>query len=372
MNQLHKYDGIDLFRMVAAFLAVTAHTYPLSSISSDMNYMLVHVFARIAVPFFMMATGYFLLPRYFDQSENDDPDNRCSLSYQNRESREPLFRFIKKIGLLYAGATLLYLPVSIYAGFYSDGNVFQVFIRNLLVDGSFYHLWYLPAVMFGVLLVYVLSHKCSLHLTFSISVVLYLLGLLGDSYFHLIANIPLLQTTYEAAFQVFSYTRNGLFYAPVFLTMGVMIAKQEQPMSTRTNAIGFIVFMLLMLVEGILLQQYGNPRHTSMYLMLLPCSYFLFGLLKGKQGKRSPFMRDTSMWIYILHPLIIVAVRGMARLIGHTDLLVGNSVIFFSCVSVLAYACAVATSMRMSIISRLLIVHHYIFKHKEMYRQQNN
>ena len=85
MKYFNKYDGIDCFRLFAAFLAVGVHTYTLSSISAELNYLLVHVFSRIAVPFFMMATGYFLLPKYFD--------SEC-------QSREPLFGFLKKIGQL--------------------------------------------------------------------------------------------------------------------------------------------------------------------------------------------------------------------------------------------------------------------------------
>jgi len=384
MKRLFKYDGVDLFRMIAALLAVAAHTYPLASISAEANFILVHVVARIAVPFFMMATGYFLLPQYFQQSEQgehnppgeDNTQNTQSnrnhqihCNVHNNHSREPLYRFVKKIGLLYIGATLLYLPVSIYAGFYDGGNALQDFIRNFLIDGTFYHLWYLPAVMLAVLIVYALSLKFSLRTTFSISVVLYLLGVLGDNYFHLIENVPFLHTTYEAAFQIFSYTRNGLFYAPVFLTLGVMVAKQEHPLPKWLNVVGFVSFMLMMLIEGTLLQQYGAPRHTSMYLMLLPCSYFLFGLLKGKHGKRSFLMRDTSLWIYILHPLLIIIIRGGARAIGFTDLLVGNSIAFFICVSILSFACAAAISMRERIISRFATLFQSLFKRKELYRQ---
>ena len=363
MKRLHNYDGVDSFRMIAAFLALAAHTYPLSSISADLNYVLIHVFARIVVPFFMMTTGYFLLPKYFEQDKQDEQVE------QLKQSREPLYRFIKKIGVLYIGATLLYLPASIYAGFYSGGNALQAFIRNFLIDGTFYHLWYLPAKIVGVFLVYALSLKCSLRTTFSVSVVLYIFGMLGDNYYHLIANVQFLQSTYESAFQIFSYTRNGLFYAPVFLTMGAMIAKQEKPFCDRANIIGFIVCMLLMLIESTLLQRFGAPRHTSMYIMLLPCSFFLFGFLRSKQGKRSHFMRTASMWIFILHPLLIIVTRGGARIFGLTDILVGNSVVFFFCVSALSLTCAVLISKREVIYSRLATVLQYLFRRKKLHRQ---
>ena len=326
MSRFWKYDGIDCFRLVAAFLVVGIHTYPLASVSTELNFLLVHIVSRIAVPFFLMATGYFLLPPYFSREG---------------QSREPLIRFVKKASLLYAGTTLLYLPISIYAGQYSDGNALLIFARNLVFDGTFYHLWYLPAVIMGTLLVYVLSRKHSLRLTFCLAICLYLLGLFGDSYNRLIVSVPFLRAVYDFGFHIFPYTRNGVFYAPVFLTLGVVIAKQERPVAKRTSVIGLILSMALLVTEGMLLAHFVVPRHTSMYLMLVPCMFFLFSLVQSRPGKRSLFLRDASIWIYMLHPLFIIGVRGGARALGLTELLVGNSVVFFLVVSGLSFACAI-------------------------------
>jgi serine/alanine racemase len=47
--------------------------------------------------------------------------------------------------------------------------------------------------------------------------------LMGDSYFGAFSGVPVISTVYEARFHVFSYTRNGLYYAPVFLAMGAWL-----------------------------------------------------------------------------------------------------------------------------------------------------
>ena len=49
----------DWFRVVCAVLVVTIHTSPLETVSPDADWLLTRVIARIAVPFFFMATGYF-------------------------------------------------------------------------------------------------------------------------------------------------------------------------------------------------------------------------------------------------------------------------------------------------------------------------
>ncbi len=51
--------GLDIFRLIAAFLVVAIHTSPLSSLNETADFILTRIIARIAVPFFLMVTGYF-------------------------------------------------------------------------------------------------------------------------------------------------------------------------------------------------------------------------------------------------------------------------------------------------------------------------
>ena len=54
-----------------------------------------------------------------------------------------------------------------------------------------------------------------------------LIGLLGDSYYGFLKEDGFLYGCYEWMFRWFGYTRNGFFYAPVFLWMGAWIAYRE-------------------------------------------------------------------------------------------------------------------------------------------------
>ena len=137
MEQKQRFGGLDRFKFIAAFLVVAIHTSPLSSFSANADFLLTRVLARTAVPFFLMVTGYFLLPQYLFEKSMD---------------RRPLLRFLKKTVLLYGIAILLYLPVNIYAGHFQGAGIGEL-IRKVLFDGTFYHLWYLPAVLLGVPLV---------------------------------------------------------------------------------------------------------------------------------------------------------------------------------------------------------------------------
>ncbi|MCL2718299.1 MAG: serine racemase VanT catalytic subunit [Lachnospiraceae bacterium] len=350
MNQ--EYRSLDRFRIFAALLIVGIHTAPLSSVNQTLNFLVIHVFARIAVPFFLMVTGYFVLGRM----------------------KTPL-SFVKKTALIYMGATLIYLPISLRAGHYANGNFLITFLKNIIFDGTFYHLWYLPAAIIGILLAYALLRKFSLNLVIGFTVVLYIIGLFGDSYYGLAAKIPFLESAYEVIFALSSYTRNGIFYAPLFLVMAVLISKQEDRKNVNThiwkNLAGFIISMTLMLMEGLALNHLGYQRHDSLYITLVPAMYFLFQLLLNCDKKllsdttlrnndilqnntilrNGAMLRDIALWIYFLHPLFIIVVRGIARFMNLTNLLVENSMVHYLAVCLLSFLCSVF----IAILSRIFI-----------------
>ena len=81
-------------------------------------------------------------------------------------------------------------PAGLYAGHYDALDLPSLF-RMLVFDGSFYHLWYFPACMLGLLLVCLLRRLLSVRGAAVAAVVLYFIGLSGDSYYGLISYIPI-------------------------------------------------------------------------------------------------------------------------------------------------------------------------------------
>ena len=86
----------------------------------------------------------------------------------------------------------------------------------LLFDGTFYHLWYFPACMIGMLLLLMLKRFLTARMLMAVTVILYFIGLFGDSYYGVIAFAPVLSKIYQFLFQISTYTRNGIFFAPLF------------------------------------------------------------------------------------------------------------------------------------------------------------
>ncbi|MCM1325213.1 MAG: serine racemase VanT catalytic subunit [Bacteroidales bacterium] len=338
-----QFIALDAFRIIATLLVVAIHTSPLASFSPTADFVLTRVFARIAVPFFFMVTGFFLLPPYL---------------FGHTKDYRRLSAFLKKTLILYLAAVLLYLPVNLYAGHFRDTTLWDK-LRMLLFDGTFYHLWYLPALILGMLLVCLLGRRLPFKAVMSFCLMLYLFGLLGDSYYGITAAVPGMKSIYDAMFLIFSYTRNGIFYAPVFLVMGAYLSQGRQKeqkcnktlnplnLSIQQNVVDFSIFLIIMIAEGLLLHRFDMQRHDSMYIALLPCMLFLFRVILAIEQKNriserraglfpAGYLRTLSTYIYLLHPLCIILLRGFAKVVHLEAILIDNSLIHYIVVCVLS------------------------------------
>lgn len=325
MSRDRGYRGIDYARLAAAILVVAIHTSPLASFGHTGDFILTRIFARTAVPFFFMTSGFFLISSY------------------NRNA-EKLVSFVRKTAVIYGCAILFYLPLNIYNGYFNMKHLLPNIVKDLVFDGTLYHLWYLPAAVIGAAAAWILVKKLGMKRALAITVLLYTVGLFGDSYYGASEKIPLFWSFYSGIFEISDYTRNGIFFAPVFFVMGGIIAEQTVRISLRKCIAGTAVSLFLMLAEGISLHYFQMQRHDSMYVMLLPVMYFLFTALTFWRGKRLEGISDFALLLYLVHPMMIVAVRLFAGLTGLQKVLVENSLIHFLavCAASVAGSAAVA------------------------------
>lgn len=330
-------QGLDAFRIPAALLVIAIHTSPLASFSRTADFLLTRVAARVAVPFFLMVTGFFLLPGITGPKA---PEASAS------EASRRLFRQTGRLLFIYLLSILLYLPLNLYAGQLSRLTI-PGLLRMIFFDGTFYHLWYLPAAAEGILLVYLLSRFFTFRGCLAICSLLYLTGLGGDSYWGLISRYALPSAFYQGIFSFCDYTRNGIFFAPLFLCLGWLLARRSLAAVFRSGRFRkifsggfFLFFLFLMAAEALFLRQAGWMRHDSMYLMLPPCMVFLFLWLleypekaARRQRTQRPPSRSLSLILYIIHPWMIVLVRGAARFLGLEQFLVNQSLIHYLAVA---------------------------------------
>ena len=111
----YQYGGLDLFRIPAALLVVAVHTGPLLTVSAQANYLITDILARLAVPFFLAVSGFFLAP-------------------EMRKSWRGLRHFSCKVLLLYGVSILSYLPLMVRNGYF-DGCTLRSLAADLVFNG---------------------------------------------------------------------------------------------------------------------------------------------------------------------------------------------------------------------------------------------
>ena len=306
-----KYFGaFDYFRIIAAALVIFIHAPAVPFLGDTGNLLLSGTFARIAVPFFFAVTGFFT----------------------DFSSADAIKKLVKKTALMYIAATAVYLP---YGSYFAS-------IKQILFDGTFYHLWYFPAAAMGAVIVFWLK-KLPTVPAVVIASLLYTFGLCGDSYRVLAKNIEPLSKTLDVLSNVFSFTRNGLFFAPLFLLLGNILGNKvrralEQNRLPRLfiTTPCFVLSLGMLIAERFSLKEITFSPNDNMFISLVPCTIFLLLILSAIRLKPRPILRQISMWIYIVHPIIIDLINRITNGFDETTGMLGEDdlrVIFSASIS---------------------------------------
>ena len=165
-----QYASIDIARYVSALLVVCIHTFPFLEISETFNTYFIHTVCRLAVPFFFTTSGFFFFRNY--DSENED--------LNETRLKKALIRLFR----IYLIWTIIYLPYTIFDYTHTGFHIKYLFtyVRDFFLNGSYYHLWFLPALMLADVIVYCLYKKKGLNFTLLITFILYFVGYLINVY----------------------------------------------------------------------------------------------------------------------------------------------------------------------------------------------
>lgn len=223
---------------------------------------------RIAVPFYFAASGFLLFRKTdFNNLNQSRIKNYC-------------FKILRLLG------TWTFL---------------------LFVGGSG-QLWYLGALVLAVIILSTLIKKeIPMRWIVLISVILFCIGLLGDSYYGFIEPLKsffipkLFIVGYDT---VFSTTRNGVFFGLIFVLIGALFAQKRIVINNIFAVVGLIVSFILMFLEVYLLKCYSNPKGYDMVFSLLPVIFFLFYLASHIKLKNRPIygrLRVIGMLIFFTH-----------------------------------------------------------------------
>lgn len=301
------YYAIDIAKLISALFVVCIHTGPLLDINKDANFVLVQILARLAVPFFFVASGFLFFRKIDFKREWNDYENIKALRH-----------YVGRLCKVYIIWTILYLPFTYLILRQGDGLTLTSllrYVRDFFFNGSFYHLWFLPALMVSVPLVYLLISKWSMKVAMYTGCILYIIGMGVNVYGALLNKIPLVHEAVQGYLAVFSTARNGIFFGIIFVGLGAFFAKRRIYLKNYHIVIGLLFSLLCLFVECFLLRKHGFMKDlTSMYIMLIPCLFFLFLSLLRIHTKAHPAcrtMRALSLLLYVTHVMFVTCILWM-------------------------------------------------------------
>ena len=275
VHQQQNLNGVDLIKFLCSILVFIIHVSPfqgeLSGFARIVTFGLQHYICRIAVPFFFTCSGFFLFK---------------NMSFYN-PSTDRIKKYCFKILRLF--------------------GTWQI----LLFIGYTEHLWYLGATVIAIALLNLCLHfRLKIKFICLTASLLYIVGLLGDSYYRLVApleNITFFEYLFKSYEFAFDTTRNGVFMGFIFVLMGAAFSHCKVTPKPLTSITGFVISMICLFGEICLIKYYDTATSYNMYIFLVPSVYFLFSFactIHLKDHNVYKHLRTIGTLVYFLHIFI--------------------------------------------------------------------
>lgn len=285
---------IDITKFLAAILVVMLHTGLLSD--STRFVWQFDVILRLAVPFFIICSGYYL-------GRQGEIINRRIVSNVHNQK---MFFFMKKIGRVYIVWSVVYLifaiPKWIETGWFSVA-AFIDWALSFFIRGSYYHLWYLLFLVYAAFILQIIGNRISCKSFLFLSIVLYLIEVIQYGYrTFLPESLQNILIIFDKFPCISAITR-----VLPFLVMGIYISSSKRK-SSRYYLFGLVFSLLIVIVERNFLLL-NNQTDVSYILGMMPASYFLFQLIINYRNvlptQNFAILSKISTYIYLIHPLFI-------------------------------------------------------------------
>jgi len=264
--------SIDILKIVLAFFVVFLHLHVLRDTYPSVSYVLVNGLFRIAVPVFLVISGYYFF-------------------HVNDFSR--LKKWSLRILLLYTIWSVVYFHL------WKEKDSYALHILF-----GYHHLWYLIGTFFSGLILYALR-RSSAKVLMSLILIFFCAGYS----IQLIGNLHYFNGEVDRTLNLYPMYRNFLFVCFPFLAMGFLIKKLQIDIRRKPSLIWVVVSVALVIFESFLNFKIFNLNQKEsidlLFSLLLACP-LIFLYFKNIPGKTdSKILASISTAIYLIHPLLM-------------------------------------------------------------------
>lgn len=299
-----EYNIIDMVKFGAAILVIGIHT-SLFYESEIVNFYMCNVVARTAVPFLYICSGYFFFMKIIF--------SKNGLIERTSQNRKRFLKYIFRLVVLYITWSLIYLvwqiPYWNSIG-WTGIHVVKDYLLAFILKGSYYHLWYILSLIYGLVCLYVVLCVIKLKYVIGLSAVLYVIKSIVYGYYWVLPEK--LNIVLKLA-DIFSGIFDGICIAFPFLVMGIIMNQcpRIRGFLCKSRFWGLWISGICLVIEATLLRCFvcGTEKY-SYILFTLPLACFMFVNiwdmnLRYTKKVYPVHFRECSTIMYFIHPMII-------------------------------------------------------------------
>ena len=318
-NKINNYDSIDLFKFISAYLVVSIHTQIFSSYLEFINFYFTGVFSRLSVYFFMIVSSYL----FFNKIKfANGKIVKC------KENFSILKKYMSRMTILYLLWSFIYflwyIPQWYQQDYLSLKNIVGYGI-HCVIDSSYYHMWFLISLTYAIPIMYLLLRHFKLNRVFVFFSVIYIFGLLCNSYSFIYFPFDNLMSILETYWP----RMHTVLFDVIPICLSALFCDKIKMNPFLTKVLAIIMFVLYSF-EGIVLYIYSPNTASSYILFTIPAVFIIFMAIKSINVKLScgVTLRKISTVIYCIHPLVM----GLWDLTFDKSI---NSLLYFVIISII-------------------------------------
>ncbi|MER5173860.1 acyltransferase family protein [Thioclava kandeliae] len=269
---------LDLWRVIAAFAVVTLHAQPFSKLAPTFNLIITQGATRLAVPFFLVASGYFL-----------------AQTFQRGRFR----LWASKIFKMYVIWMVIYAPIWLSSLDGQDHVGFRA-IKMLVI--GYYHLWFLIALLLSASLLFVLVQKNREHMLIPTICAGFLFGFGMQYLYFYVPDGDILKII-----KMGNLNRTFFGFAFPYLAVGYLISIYgEFRFFIQKNSVYFVLLgVALLFVEQAINVTFAERIYFSDNLVsvsiLAPTAFVILLSSETSLSAIAKFLAPFSLAVYLVH-----------------------------------------------------------------------
>ncbi len=293
------YTALDLGKFLCALLILFYHYFSEHGPIPRLLDEALSLYA-VGVALFMVISGFLTF----------DKLNGISDFTQRRGY---VFKQIKRILTIYLLWSIPYLIYTICNWNFANLTVIFVLkqIRGWIFSSTFYTIWFMPSLAFGLLLAFYLSEKLTEWLTATASIVLFLIGTFTLTYSFIGEKLPFYDNFSYVFNTYLGGSRGWLVFGTPFVMLGKYMVKIKSKIKCIPCMFLSVMSLLLLLAEALVLRKFVGHTGIDTAFMMIPTVFFILGFLltfKLPSGAYSVWMRKMSVLIFVTQRIFLTVI----------------------------------------------------------------